>query len=215
MSERVRTEQQGDVTVVRLVHEDNRFHPDMIAGVNAALDAAEGPVVLTGQGKFFSNGLDLEFLGGAGEAGVNANLDEVDRLLGRVLGHPAPVVAAVNGHAFGAGIMLALAADFRVARADRGFWCFPEVDIGVGFRPLMMGLIRAKVPAPLLQELVVTGARVTGEDAAARGLAHVAVPEDRVLAEATERAQALAGKPQAALGQIKAGLYAEALALVP
>jgi enoyl-CoA hydratase/carnithine racemase len=105
------------------------------SALHAALDtvdAVEGPAALvtTGEGKFFSNGLDLDWLMGGGE-GTEGFIDEVHRLLGRVLGFGAATVAAVNGHAFAGGGMLAVAHDYVVMREDRGFWCLPEVDLGL------------------------------------------------------------------------------------
>ena len=61
----------------------------------------------------------------------------VQGMLARFLTLPVPTAAAVVGHAFGAGAMLALAHDFRVMRADRGYFCFPEVDIRIPFTPGM------------------------------------------------------------------------------
>ena len=57
------------------------------------------------------------------------------------------VVAAVNGHAFAAGAFLAMACDFRLMRADRGWICISEIDVGVPIGAPMMGILRAKLPA--------------------------------------------------------------------
>jgi hypothetical protein len=77
-------------------------------------------VVTTGVGKFYSNGLDLDFMS-ANPAEAQANLAEVHSLFARVLTFPAATVAAVQGHAFGAGAMLVLAHDLCVMRSDRGY----------------------------------------------------------------------------------------------
>lgn len=220
MDVRVAGDRRGDVTVVRLVHEDNRFHPDMVSALGAALDdveAREGPkaVVLTGTGKFFSNGLDLEWLGGADDAGRAANLDAVEAVLGRVLAFPAPVVAAVNGHAFAAGLMLALCADLRVMRADRGFLCLPEVDLGLPFRPFMNALITGRLAPGVAHQAMVFGPRYTAEQALALGMVDAVAAEARVLDEAVERAAALAAKAGPAMGTIKRAIHAAALDTLP
>lgn len=60
----------------------------------------------------------------------------------RPLQLPIPTVCALNGHAFGAGMMFALGHDYRLQREDRGFLCAPEVAIGVGIPPPEMELFR-------------------------------------------------------------------------
>ena len=88
----------GAVFVLTVGDDENRFHPDRLTAINAALDeveAADGPkaVVTTGVGKFYSNGLDLDFMASNPDAS-EANLAEVHSLLARVLAFPAPIVAA-------------------------------------------------------------------------------------------------------------------------
>ncbi|WP_209305186.1 enoyl-CoA hydratase-related protein [Blastococcus sp. CT_GayMR20] len=130
-------DRQDAVFLLELGDGENRFHPDWIASVDAALEQveqAEGPraLVTTASGKFFSNGLDLDWLSGHSDQHESYILG-VHRLLARVLALPVITVAALQGHTFAAGAMLSLAHDFRVMRADRGFWCLPEADIGLPF----------------------------------------------------------------------------------
>lgn len=214
-------DRDGDVAILHLGEPDttdteNRFHPDWIAAVNALLDqveATEGPLALvtTGAGKFYSNGLDLDWL--------TANTDrwewyvaETHRLFARVLTLPMTTVAALNGHTFAAGAMLALAHDRRVMRADRGFFCLPEVDIQIPFTPGMSRLIAARLAPATAHEAMTTGRRYGGADAAAAGIVEAAVEEDRVLGEAVAQAAALAGKRGPTLQAIKSVLYADVVA---
>ena len=97
-------------------------------------------LVTVANGKFYSNGLDLQWLSANGEK-AQWYVDRVHGLFARVLTLPVPTIAAINGHAFGAGAMLALAHDFRVMRTDRGFFCLPEVDIRIPFTPGMAALV--------------------------------------------------------------------------
>lgn len=210
-------ERDGDVTILRLTAGDNRFNPSSLAEIGAVLDefeAADGPaaLVITGDGKFFSNGLDLEWMASAPPGDMRDMLRDVHGLLARVLAFPAATVAAVNGHAFAAGAMLALACDARVMREDRGFVCLPEVDLGLSFTPGMTELLKARLPAATVHEAMVTGRRYGGPYAVRAGIVDAAVPAGQVLAVATERAAALAAKPRATVGAIKRGLYAGALA---
>lgn len=168
---------------------------DALAAELAALasDGEVRAVVLTGAGRAFCVGADLKAHGSADptaaerrryvEAGQRAN-----RALQRL---PQPVVAAVNGHAIGAGLELALSADLMVV-AEAAKLRLPEAALGtfVGggvtyTLPERVGLARAK-------ELVLLGDFFTGREAVAMGLANRAVPADRVLAEATALAERLA-----------------------
>ncbi|MCA1655018.1 MAG: enoyl-CoA hydratase/isomerase family protein, partial [Pseudonocardiaceae bacterium] len=125
-----------DVFVLDLGADENRFHPDWVQAMHTALDEVEQAVpralVTTASGRFYSNGLDLDWLGQHG-AELQTYVAGVQGLLARVLEFPAPTVAAIPGHAFAAGAMLAFAHDIRVMRADRGFFCLPEVDLRIPF----------------------------------------------------------------------------------
>ncbi len=210
-------ERAGDVTLLRLTDGENRFRPDSLTAIEAALaelEETEGPgaLVLTGEGKFFSNGLDLDWMGTAPPGGAEEVVARVHALLARVLAFPTVTVAAVNGHAFAAGAMLALACDLRVMRADRGFVCLPEVDIGIPFTPGMTALLRTRMSPATATEAMVFGKRYGGHDALAAGLVDDVADERQVVAAAVERAATLAAKPRATVGAIKRGLHADALA---
>ncbi|MGV0788091.1 enoyl-CoA hydratase-related protein [Mycolicibacterium sp. XJ2] len=209
-------ERHGAVYVLTLGEDENRFHPDRLTAMNSALDeveAADGPraVVTTGSGKFYSNGLDLDFMAANPDA-AEANLADVHALLARVLAFPAPIIAAVQGHAFAAGAMLALAHDQIVMRADRGFFCLPEVDLGIPFTAGMNALIRSRLPITTAHDAMTTARRYGGEDARAAGIVAATAGEGDVLDAAVARADALAAKAGAVFGTIKARLYAEVIA---
>jgi enoyl-CoA hydratase/carnithine racemase len=140
-------------------------------------------------------------------------MEALHGLFARLLSFPMATVAAINGHAFAAGLMMAVAHDFRVMRADRGFVCLPEVDLGTGLplTPGMQAVLRARLPLSTVHEAVVTGRRYGGPEAAARGFVDEVAAEEEVLARAVEIASGLAGKHRATLGALKRGLHAEAL----
>ncbi len=132
-------------------------------------------------------------------------------LLARVLEIGVPTVAALQGHTFAGGAMFALAHDQRVMRADRGYFCLPEVNINIPFTVGMSALIAARLPQPALHEAMSTGRRYGGVNAAAAGIVDEAVPEDQVRARAIERAAAQAAKGSDVLRTIKQRLYSDAL----
>lgn len=212
----IQLDREGPVFVLRMTAGENRFHPDFLRAYGEALDRvekAEGPAALvtTGDGKFFSNGLDLDWMGSEGRERAGENLAEVLRMFARVLVFPGATVAAVNGHAFAGGGMLALAHDLRVMRADRGYFCLPEVDLGLPLHPGMTALIQAKLPKRTAHEAVVTGRRYAGAAAAAAGIVDEALAEEALLARAVELAAGLAGKRRDTMAVLKRGLYPEAL----
>ena len=212
----VNLNRRGAVFVLTLGDDENRFHPDRLRALNSALDeveAGDGPkaVVTTGAGKFYSNGLDLDFMAANPDAS-EANLADVHALLARVLTFPAPIVAAVQGHAFAAGAMLTLAHDAIVMRADRGFWCLPEVDLGIPFTAGMNALIRGRLPIATAHDARTTGRRYGGVDAAAAGIAAATAGEGEVVDAAVALAEERAPKAGAVFGAIKARLYAEVIA---
>jgi enoyl-CoA hydratase/carnithine racemase len=211
-------DRDGDVFVLDLGSDENRFNPGWVGAVADLLDEVAGApapraLVTTATGKFWSNGLDLEWMGQNADE-VGDFVARVHALFGRVLALPVPAVAAIQGHCFAAGAMLALAHDFRVMRADRGFFCLPEVDIHIPFTPAMAALIQARLSKKTAHEAMTTGRRYGGEEAVAAGIADHAAAEDEVVARAVEIAAALAGKDGATLGAIKERMYPEALALL-
>lgn len=209
-------QRDGDVFVLRMDAGENRFSPGLLDALEGALDEvtkADGPkaLVTAGTGKFFSNGLDLEWLG-ANPGQWDAYLGRVHALFARLLRLPLPTAAAVNGHAFAAGGMLALCHDLLVMRTDRGYFCLPEVDLGLTFTPGMNALLTARLPRATAHEAMVTGRRYTAEEAVAAGIAHQAAAEPQVLPAALDLAAPLAAKDGRTVGRIRAEIYGPVLA---
>jgi enoyl-CoA hydratase/carnithine racemase len=208
-------DRQDQVFVLDLGDGENRFHPDWVASVSGALDEvakAAGPraLVTTATGKFYSNGLDLEWLLAHPDQHAEY-LSSVHVLLARLLTLPVVTVAAVQGHAFAAGAMLTLAHDFRVMRADRGFWCLPEVDIDLPFTPGMSALIQGRLAPQTAHEAMITARRYGGHDALAAGIVDLTAEQDALRSTALEFAAAQAGKAGDILGTIKARMYEPAV----
>lgn len=204
----------GDVFLLDLGNGENRFTPEWLDDVEHQLDEVESAqpraLVTTATGKFFSNGLDLDRLLNDPD-GLAPYVRRVHALFARVLAFPAPTVAALQGHVFAAGAMLALAHDWRVMRADRGYFCLPEVDIRIPFTPGMDALIRCKLTPSTALEAMTTGRRYGGDDALAAGLVDEAVAENDVVPRAVERVRSLVDKDSRTLAVIKQRMFADAL----
>jgi enoyl-CoA hydratase/carnithine racemase len=208
---------EGEVFVLTWSEGENRFRDDSIRSWNEALDEVErtsGPkaLVTTGAGKFYSNGLDLEWAMRERKDSFPDYVLEVLALLGRVLTLPCITVAAANGHAFGAGAQLLVAHDVRLMRAERGFFCMPEIDMGVFLHPGMTALLAARLPAQTVHEVIVTGRRFGGREAQAAGIVEEALGEAELLPRALELAGRLAAKAHPVMQRLKSDLYAHVLA---
>jgi enoyl-CoA hydratase/carnithine racemase len=209
---------EGPVYILTMDDGENRMNRDWLDAMNGALDTVDGgddPVALvtTGTGRFFSNGLDLEWLG-TGAVDMPRFVADVERLFARVIAAPYITVAACNGHTFAAGAMLALCHDFRVMRADRGFFCLPEVDIKIPFTAGMNSLIMSRMTITAAHEVMVTGKRFGGEEAARLHIVHGAVAEQEVLPGALAIAAEHAGKDRGTLATIKQRMYGETIDLL-
>ncbi len=208
----------GDVFILGLGDGENRLHPDWITGFNEALDrveAAAGPkaLVTAATGKCWSTGLDLSWVR-ANSGQLNDYLASVHRLLARVLALPVPAVAAIQGHCYAAGAMVALAHDFRVMRADRGYFCLPGIDLELVFTPAMSALIQSRLPVTTAHAAMTTGRRYGGRDALAAGIVDEIAAEGEVVDAALAIARPLAGKPPRTLGAIKAIMYRDVLRML-
>jgi enoyl-CoA hydratase/carnithine racemase len=207
---------EGDVWILHLGDDENRFNPDWMAAVADALDEvaakpAPRALVTSAGGKIWSNGLDLDWLGQNSDR-IQDFVDQVHALFAKFLAAPLPTVAAIQGHCFAAGAMLALAHDWRVMRADRGYFCLPEADINIPFTPGMSALIQAKLPPAAATSAMLAARRFGGEEAALHGIVDGTAGEDALLSAAVELAASQAPKLGATLGTIKQRMYAPVLA---
>ena len=223
----IELERDGDVFVLTMTEGENRWNTTFTRAFAAAVEevaASEGPAALvtaSADPKFFSNGLDLDWVTGAGRdeasderhPGGDRSVFGVEymALLGRLILLPVPTVCAVGGHAFGAGFMVSLAHDVRIAREDRGYLCANELEIGLTVPEPEIALFKHKIPAPAFHETVMLAKRWTGPAAVAAGFVEAAVPQDQVLSTAKERAAGLAhlAVNREAFGWQKQAIYGE------
>jgi len=166
------------VALLTMNNGENRFTMDFLNGFLKVLDEIEKEtpattlVVKSADPKIWSNGIDLDWLYRAVSEDPslgNRFSTRIMDLLRRILTYPLITIAAINGHAFAGGAIMACAFDFRFMRTDRGFFCFPEVDIHIPFLPGMDALIKKALPAPLALEAQLTGKRYTAAELEARG----------------------------------------------
>lgn len=175
---------EGALHTLTMSAGENRWNLEFVRAFDAALDGVEaavekeaGPAALITTAtdpKFFSNGLDLAWISALAERdpeGERAAFSvEFMTLMARIITFPIPTIAAVNGHAFGAGMMCALCHDVRIMRADRGFLCANEMQIGFRIPTPELALFRHKLSGSAFFETVQLARRWTGESALAAGV---------------------------------------------
>ncbi|MBM4783646.1 MAG: crotonase [Archangiaceae bacterium] len=172
----------------------------LIEGLERAdADAAVRCVVLTGAGqKVFCAGGDLGGMTGDGFLSGHEGRRGYGLLLQKFQQVKKPTIARVNGHALAGGIGLVLACDLAVATADAGFGT-PEIDRGL-FPMMLMALLQRHLGRKRALELVLTGDRLTAQQAMEWGLVNRVVPATELDTATKTLADKLAGKSQAILG---------------
>jgi len=190
-----------DVAVLTMNSGENRFNPVFLESYLDTLDRLENEtdartlVVTASHEKIFSNGLDLEWL-------VPVIMDQdikttkeffylLNRLFKRILLYPMITIAAVSGHAFAGGAILSCAFDFRFMRSDRGFFCLPEIDLGIPLLPGMIALLTKAVPAYKFEEMQLTGKRLTAFECEKHHIITQACPMDALMETALSFAKNL------------------------
>jgi enoyl-CoA hydratase len=129
------------VTTVRLDHPPvNALDLALLDEIIATMRGVDGPVVITGAGKCFSAGVDLRAIVDGGAEYTDRFLTSLSAAFLAVFDHPAPVVAAINGHAIAGGCVLAMAADVRLMSA--GTIGLTELAVGVPFPAAALEICR-------------------------------------------------------------------------
>jgi enoyl-CoA hydratase len=160
-------------------------------------------VVLTGQGRMFSAGVDLIRLDEGGADYVREFLPALARLCQAAFYHPKPVVAAVNGHAIAGGCILACCADRRIMAREAGRIGVTELLVGVPFPALAFEVLRFAVPPRRLAEFTLGGETYAADAALERGWVDALTAPDALMDEAVATARKLAALPPAAFVQTK------------
>ncbi|WP_190264290.1 enoyl-CoA hydratase/isomerase family protein [Glutamicibacter nicotianae] len=197
--------------ILELGGNENRQSTSWLRDIGNLLDevlaSPATSLVTTGTGKFYSNGLDVA----EAEGPVELDPDYVrplQALYRRLLTLPLPTAAAINGHAFGGGALLAMAHDYRVMRTERGFFCFPEVNIGIAFTEGMAAMVQSKLSPAQARDAMLTGRRFDGEQAVATGLVDEAVPVEQLVERAVQLVTAHVPAHPQTLGAVKDIMYA-------
>jgi enoyl-CoA hydratase/carnithine racemase len=204
------------VAVVSLNDGENRFNPEFLEAFLRVLDTidqeteARTLVVRATDEKIFCNGIDLNWIAPLLKSGekepIKAFLFKLNDLFKRIILYPMSTIAAITGHAFAGGAILACAFDFRFMRTDRGFFCFPEVDLNIPFLPGMIALIKKAIPMYKFEEMQYTGKRLTGQECEAHHIVMKACHINDLMNEALAFAKTL-DKQRMIIREMKKRLY--------
>jgi enoyl-CoA hydratase len=198
---------RGAVSVLRMTHgKANALDVELCDRLTAQLlefaQSDAGALVVIGDGRMFSAGVDLLRLVNGGADYVRVFIPALNRMCATLFTLEKPVVAALNGHAIAGGCIIACAADYRIMGREAGRIGIPELLVGVPFPVEPLEVMRFTVPHRL-QAMIYRGLTLAPDEALQQGLVDAVVEPDRLLDEAVAVAESLAAVPAAAFALTK------------
>ncbi len=201
----ITVETQDEITVVKM--DDGKvnalsttFLADLAARVEKATSAGT-PVVLTGNQRAFSAGLDLTEVPTLDREGLGELIGSFERVLHPILATDVPVIAAIDGFAIAGGAIIALSCDYRVGSPTAEIGA-TELRVGIPLPPSDLSLFTARLPAHTIRRTIMDPNRVSGEEAVALGWLDEVTTD--ALAGAMERAGTIGGTNRQAFANVKA-----------
>lgn len=212
----------GSIFVVTMCDQagPNTFTDEVINEHHRILDeiegsAGSGAVVLTSSNpKSWTQGINLEWLITKPAEYFPEFKDLMDGFLIRWALLDMPTIACLTGHTYAGGAILASGFDFRVMREDKGWFCFPEVDIKIPFTPIMHEIIDLLPNKRALRDLLLTGKRLGGTEAAQLGIVDVAYTGEMVFDKAMEIARVMCQKDRSTYAAIKRGMRSKLVGML-
>jgi enoyl-CoA hydratase/carnithine racemase len=206
-------ERDEGIATIRLNRPDNRnsMTPDLLSAFREAVetvarDSEVRCVVVTGAGSSFCAGADFKSSRLDESKPPHERQYELYSHFLRLTKLEVPTIAAMNGHAIGGGLGLALVCDIRVANADARYGAnFVRLGLHPGMATTYLFPHFVGVPKAL--ELLLTGRIISGKEAALLGLANYAVPADEVMDRATALASEIASAAPIAVRWTKRAIY--------
>ncbi|MFP4040723.1 MAG: enoyl-CoA hydratase/isomerase family protein [Desulfosudaceae bacterium] len=215
---------ESTVAVLTMDNGENRQNLAFAQAMGTAIDQALADesvtaIIITSAGdKFFSAGVDLEWMmerfGENAMDDIRAFMYGMNDVFKKCLLAPVPVIAAINGHAFGNGAILACACDFRLMKSDRGFFCFPEVDVSIPFLPGMVAFVKKAIPYYKFNRMKLTGQRVPAPELEAHHIIEQACADkDDLMAQSLAFAGSF-NKKRTIFGEHKRRLHKHIIAIM-
>jgi enoyl-CoA hydratase len=200
------------VTIVRFDHPPvNALDLDLLDVIVASMRNIEGPVVITAAGRCFSAGVDLRALVDGGAEYAERFVTALSEAFLAVFDHPAPVVAAINGHAIAGGCVFAMCADVRLMSA--GTIGLTELAVGVPFPVAALEICRFAMGTSVTRAALQANT-IDADAALAQGWIDAVVPNDDLIARAIATARELGQYSPAAFAATKRQLHRPARAVI-
>jgi enoyl-CoA hydratase len=200
------------VTVIRFDHPPvNALDLDVLEGIITTMQNVQGPIVLTGAGRCFSAGVDLRALVDGGADYADRFVTALSAAFLAVFDHPAPVIAAVNGHAIAGGCVLAMCADVRLMSG--GTIGLTELAVGVPFPVAALEICRFAMGTSVVRATLQANT-VDGDTALTRGWIDAVVSKDELVSEAIATARKLGQYAPAVYAAAKRQLHQPARAAI-
>lgn len=208
----VRVDRIGEIAVMRLSRPPvNAIDLELLRDADAAFAACQSAraIVMTGDGRAFSAGLDLQAVPRYGPAELKEMIRGINRTILQLYAAPLPVVAAVNGHAIAGGLCLALACDYRVCVDSECKIGLTETRAGIPYPLGPISVVKAELATHVARQLVLIARNVAPQQALEWGVVDELTSRERVLDRALEVARDLASTPADGYARIKQQLRGE------
>lgn len=167
---------EGKVAIISMDNGKNANNLEFAQSLLALLKEVEAEktnkalIITSSDEKNWSQGIDVMWLMSSVQSGqkdsVKAFLSTMDEVYTLMMQYPMPIIAAMNGHTFGNGIVIASACDYRFMRSDKGYICFPEVDMNIPFVPGLIDVILKAIPKHKFNDMILTGRKIGAEEMA-------------------------------------------------
>ena len=204
-------EKKGDVFVVTLKNHSTgnaintaslSAHREILAELEAVKDNS-AVVVTSSDPKSWCVGLDFDWISKQSEQEFEKTFKEVEEIFSRWALLPLPTIACITGHCIAGGAFLASVMDFRLMRADRGWFAFTEIDVKIPPSPKLYLMADLLPNRQAVRELLLTGRRVGGDEAQKLGLVDESHLQDELFPRALQFAQQLSHKDLKTYSKIK------------
>lgn len=214
----VHTTQVGEIAHVELARPPaNAMVPEFLNEISAQfLALAQDPmvkaIVLKGNGRVFSAGMDLKAAASAYDAAASDQLLlGFNRAFGAVYGCLKPVIGALNGHAIAGGMVLALCCDYRIATNTKALFGLTEVRVGVPFPEVAYNIIQDQLPSTTLRRLIQFGQNIDSDTALAWGAVDESAEPDQVVDRAHLKAEECLSIPSRGYSAVKLQLRGQVI----